>query len=305
MAAREGAQGVTARPLAARQQLARRSPGKLWLSVALSAALHVTPVVLPLPQLATQLLPLRPSAVELQVLHQVVLQEQPEEVPGPAEEAPAPEASREEAAAVPVPTRKVAAPAPPAPTPVPAAAVEPKESPAEPAGVIEEPSVAEAAPVAAAITPVAVSSSNGASPGNASMGIASTGSVSSGGGAASTGLRSGGSSAVAGSALGTSGVTLAALRGRYLGQLRDRVLARREYPRLARRAGLEGTVCLRAAVDASGRLTQVQATCAAPAPLLEAALRALREAAPFAPLPAALGQQLVFDLPIVFQLDAG
>lgn len=108
-----------------------------------------------------------------------------------------------------------------------------------------------------------------------------------------------------GAGVAAGGADLAALRGRYLGQLRERVLARREYPRLARRAGLEGTVCLRISVDAAGRLAQVRPTCAAPAPLLESALRAVREAAPFGPLPGALGPQLVVDLPVVFQLDAG
>jgi TonB family protein len=117
---------------------------------------------------------------------------------------------------------------------------------------------------------------------------------------------SGTASTTPGSAVrGAPGIDVAALRARYLGQLRERVLARREYPRLARRAGLEGTVCLRIAVDAAGRLAQLQPSCVAPAPLVEAALSAVRAAAPFGPLPGGLGTELVLDLPMVFQLDAG
>ena len=108
---------------------------------------------------------------------------------------------------------------------------------------------------------------------------------------------------VAGS--GASTVALRALRSRYLGALRQRVLERREYPYRAERAGLQGVICLRLSLDATGRLSQLRVTCGpSPEPLLQAALRAVRAAEPFAPLPSALGTSLTVDLPIVFQLHA-
>ncbi|MEO8181818.1 MAG: TonB family protein [Deltaproteobacteria bacterium] len=99
---------------------------------------------------------------------------------------------------------------------------------------------------------------------------------------------------------------LAATRRRYLRALRERVLARREYPHAAQRAGLQGTVCLRFSVNASGRLSALSVTCgeAAPEPLLQAALRAVRAAEPFGPLPSGLGSEVTVDLPVVFRLDA-
>lgn len=98
---------------------------------------------------------------------------------------------------------------------------------------------------------------------------------------------------------------LTALRQGYLRELRQRVLERREYPHVAQRAGLQGVVCLRLSLTASGYLSELRATCGpSPEPLLQAALRAVRAAEPFRPLPSALGSQLTVDLPVVFQLDA-
>jgi protein TonB len=90
----------------------------------------------------------------------------------------------------------------------------------------------------------------------------------------------------------------------YLKGVRDRVSRHREYPYLARRANLEGTVCLRLVVAASGRVVGVTPTCGGShQPLVDAALASVSSAAPFPPLPEALGQRLTIDVPVVFALD--
>jgi TonB family protein len=93
-----------------------------------------------------------------------------------------------------------------------------------------------------------------------------------------------------------------ALRAAYLQELRRRVLGHRVYPYLARRARLEGTVCLRVSLNGRGEVARLEATCAAPQALLEAAFAAVRTAAPFGPLPSQL-RELTLDLPMVFQLE--
>jgi protein TonB len=90
----------------------------------------------------------------------------------------------------------------------------------------------------------------------------------------------------------------------YLRGVRERVTRHREYPYLARRANLEGTVCLRVSIAASGSVLDVKPTCGTGhAPLLQAALKSVSSAAPFPPLPAALGPRLTVDVPVVFELD--
>lgn len=90
----------------------------------------------------------------------------------------------------------------------------------------------------------------------------------------------------------------------YLEQVRARVAQHREYPYVARRAQLEGTVCLRLSLAASGSVLGVTPTCgASQRPLLDAALRSISSAAPFPPLPTALGRRLTLDVPVVFALD--
>lgn len=97
----------------------------------------------------------------------------------------------------------------------------------------------------------------------------------------------------------------AELLARYVARVRARVEQHREYPYLARRANLEGTVCLRVSIAASGSLLAVAPTCgSASEPLLSAALESVSSAAPFPPLPAALGARLTLEVPVVFQLDS-
>jgi protein TonB len=97
----------------------------------------------------------------------------------------------------------------------------------------------------------------------------------------------------------------ARLLSSYLADVRQRVSQHREYPYLARRANIEGTVCLRVVVAASGRVLGVTPTCGThQRPLLDAALASVSNAAPFPPLPPALGQRLTVDVPVVFELDS-
>jgi protein TonB len=96
----------------------------------------------------------------------------------------------------------------------------------------------------------------------------------------------------------------AQLLASYLKGVRDRVSRHREYPYLARRANLEGTVCLRVLVASSGRVVGVTPTCGSShRPLVEAALASVSSAAPFPPLPPALGERLTIDVPVVFALE--
>ncbi len=97
----------------------------------------------------------------------------------------------------------------------------------------------------------------------------------------------------------------AALLARYVERVRARVDQHREYPYLARRANLEGTICLRISIAASGSVVGITPTCGTShEPLLSAALKSVSSAAPFPPLPAALGARLTLDVPVVFQLDS-
>jgi TonB family protein len=135
-----------------------------------------------------------------------------------------------------------------------------------------------------------------------------TGSPSGGGGpsprgAPGTGLETGTGDPGGGRAA-SSGVEYAKVLASYLSGVRARVAKHREYPYLARRANLEGTICLRLVVGASGRVLGITPTCGtSQRPLLEAALASVSSAAPFPPLPAPLGQRLTVDVPVVFALD--
>jgi protein TonB len=113
--------------------------------------------------------------------------------------------------------------------------------------------------------------------------------------------------AVVGAAPGSTGSAgaHAALLARYVERVRARVEQHREYPYLARRANLEGTICLRISIAASGSVVGVTPTCGTShEPLLSAALKSVSSAAPFPPLPTALGGRLTLDVPVVFQLDS-
>jgi TonB family protein len=135
---------------------------------------------------------------------------------------------------------------------------------------------------------------SGSLPGVASPGIGSPR-------AASPGTRGG--------APGSSGLDAAAVansRTRYLRSLTARIRQHRQYPYLARRQGLEGTVCVRISLGARGQLVALRVTCGGEnVSLVEAAMTAVTDAAPFEPLPPDLGTSLAVEVPIVFRLEEG
>jgi protein TonB len=97
-----------------------------------------------------------------------------------------------------------------------------------------------------------------------------------------------------------------ASRARYLSALSARIRQHRQYPYLARRQGIEGTVCLLVSLDVRGRLLALRVTCGGESEaLVEAAKSAVTEAAPFEPLPPDLGTSLAVEVPIVFRLEEG
>ena len=92
---------------------------------------------------------------------------------------------------------------------------------------------------------------------------------------------------------------------RYLARVRRAVQRSRRYPYMAKRMGLEGLVTVRVTIDARGRSVGVHVMGGrAPQALREAALSAVRSAAPFPVLPAVLGTRLEAVVPIRFQLAA-
>ncbi|HTV21724.1 MAG TPA: energy transducer TonB [Polyangiaceae bacterium] len=127
---------------------------------------------------------------------------------------------------------------------------------------------------------------------------------------AAGGLGAGSASGSNGAGPGAASSTAAAdarakLLSSYLAHVRARVDRHHEYPYLARRANIEGTVRLRISIAASGQLLGVTPTAGASlAPLVEAALKSVSSAAPFPPLPTALGTRVTLDLPVDFRLDA-
>jgi protein TonB len=90
----------------------------------------------------------------------------------------------------------------------------------------------------------------------------------------------------------------------YATRLRALIEAKKSYPPQALRRQEEGSVTLHIVVDHNGRLLQVTASSDAPNVLVDAALEAVREAAPFPAFPSALERQReTFELPIVFKLE--
>lgn len=116
-----------------------------------------------------------------------------------------------------------------------------------------------------------------------------------------------------GGAGGASGEQLALALGRgraippeyegYVRELRRRVQERLVYPWLAVRRGLTGTVELEIELDAAGRVVALAAVGPeAPRLLRDAALKAVRDAAPFPLPPGVAPRALAVRLPVVFEL---
>lgn len=95
-------------------------------------------------------------------------------------------------------------------------------------------------------------------------------------------------------------------RDRYLTLLRQLIERRKEYPAMARRGRLEGTVRVRFAVARDGTVRMVEVARSSGVPLLDAgAVRAVNRAGAFPPLPAALaGAEAHFEVPLVFRLSS-
>lgn len=98
---------------------------------------------------------------------------------------------------------------------------------------------------------------------------------------------------------------LAAVQVQYLGLVRARILAHRQYPPLARARHMEGVVRLRFTLSHTGALSRgVQIVKTSGFSLLdEQASRCVLAAAPFPPFPSELQKQsLIVEVPIVYQL---
>jgi protein TonB len=187
---------------------------------------------------------------------------------------------------------RAAEPAPPREVVPPVAASSPAVAPAPPV----EP------PAGNLIQPSSIARAGGLVPSSSEAAAGAKSPASSG---AASGTPSGNRAGAGSATSSASDEARAELLARYAARVRARVEQHREYPYLARRANLEGTICLRISIGASGGVLGVTPTCGAShEPLLAAALKSVSSAAPFPPLPAALGGRLTLDVPVVFQLDA-
>lgn len=220
----------------------------------------------------------------------------------PAPPPPAEESSKDEVPSAVVPRERRVRPSaaveraiPRAPLPAPAAAARPVEpAPTTPSPPTPDPPVT--------VAPGASTAAEATGPGTARPGVAG---LFGGRGSARPGAAGGGARGGDGPGSTVDAKARAEQLARYLAGVRARVAQHRDYPYLARRASMEGTVCLRVSIAASGRVLGVTPTCgAAQEPLLQAALKSVSSAAPFPPLPAALGARLTLDVPVVFELDA-
>ncbi len=97
-----------------------------------------------------------------------------------------------------------------------------------------------------------------------------------------------------------------ALEDGYRARIRQAIDAHKHYPRMARRLGLEGRVVVSFTVKADGRLAETRVIESSGSEILdEAALEAVRQAAPFPPFPAGIERrQWVFTLPLAFTLES-
>lgn len=97
-----------------------------------------------------------------------------------------------------------------------------------------------------------------------------------------------------------------ALEDGYRTRIRQAVDEHKHYPRMARRLELEGRVVVAFTVEADGRLAGVRVVESSGSELLdEAALEAVRQAAPFPPFPDGVERrQWDFTLPLSFSLDS-
>ncbi|RII30373.1 MAG: TonB-dependent receptor [Geobacter sp.] len=97
------------------------------------------------------------------------------------------------------------------------------------------------------------------------------------------------------------------IRARYLQRCRGLIERYKEYPVMARKGMIEGTVVIRGSLGRDGSLRQCGVTRTSGSHLLDnAALRAVKTVERFPPVPPELlGNELIFELPITFKLSDG
>ena len=106
---------------------------------------------------------------------------------------------------------------------------------------------------------------------------------------------------------GVEEVELSTVSPDYLAAIRKRIERFQRYPRFARENGVEGTTTVRFTLSNDGHLAELAISVSSGAKTLDdAALTAIRDAAPFAPFPKGQrGTKLRIQLPVVFQLTSG
>jgi len=187
---------------------------------------------------------------------------------------------------------KVALPRPPPATPRPPAPVAPETGPETPATPGAETSVADAV---AATAHGPSDAAPGATPGGEANGII--------GGMVRGVLAASSAGMLPVAPPPPSATERAAWEEEYFeAMFRDRFEDVR-YPHQAAAAGIEGQFSVRISVDARGRLVALSVVGTCPHHVLcDAALAAVREAAPFPPPPAALGTPVTVELPFNYHL---
>jgi TonB family protein len=107
----------------------------------------------------------------------------------------------------------------------------------------------------------------------------------------------------AGSQPATSGNAQAERAG-YLAQIRNMIESHKEYPAMARKSGMEGTVHVRFVLDRDGVLKDADISRSSGKSLLDkAAVRAIANVARFPAIPESLnGSALIFEIPVIFKL---
>ncbi len=95
-----------------------------------------------------------------------------------------------------------------------------------------------------------------------------------------------------------------ALVGRYRDVLRNRIRDGFRYPAEARELELVGQVVVQVTVDRVGRVLLARLRGSCPHPILcDDALRTIRAAAPFSPVPAELGQSVQIEVPLNYAFE--
>jgi protein TonB len=91
---------------------------------------------------------------------------------------------------------------------------------------------------------------------------------------------------------------------RYVTTLFTMIDRKKEYPSQALRRHEQGTVAVRLRIGRDGKLIDVSSPTESPQRLVQASLQAVRDAAPFPPLPGSLDKaEAVFEVPVTYRLQ--